>query len=83
MADAPERIWIDKLHGKHPDDWTFNTAEFVKDLPKRCIKQKVEYVRADLHEAVLAEVARLKQANRALRSGNDLLLRTALREGGE
>ena len=48
------------------------------------------FVRADLHEALLAErdalraeVARLKKANRALRSGNDFLLRTALREGGD
>jgi hypothetical protein len=52
MSDMPERIWINKVFGQHPEDWDFTTGEH---LTKSQLKQKVEYVRADLVSAARAE----------------------------
>lgn len=45
MSEAPERIWINKTYGAHPEDWEFSDGRF---LSKRQRAQKVEYIRADL-----------------------------------
>jgi len=42
--EAPDRIWIDKVHGQHPEDWNFTDG---KHLTKRQLADKVEYVHID------------------------------------
>lgn len=49
---APARIYINKVHGQHPEDWNFTDGQH---LTKRQLAEKVEYVRADLARAPLAD----------------------------
>ena len=49
--EAPDRIWIDKVHGQHPEDWNFTDG---KHLTKRQLADKVEYVHSDRIEALTA-----------------------------
>lgn len=44
MSEAPERIWINKTYGQHPEDWNFTDGQH---LTKAQLRKKVEYVRAD------------------------------------
>lgn len=53
MSDAPERIWINKVHGQHPGDWDFTDG---KHLTKAQLRQKVEYIRADRIEALTEQL---------------------------
>ena len=55
MSEAPERIWINKVHGQHPEDWDFTDG---KHLTKRQFSDKVEYVRADRIEELEAKLAK-------------------------
>lgn len=57
---APDRIYINKVYGQHPEDWDFTDG---KHLGKRQLAEKVEYVRADLARPTpLAEAAEAKVA---------------------
>jgi hypothetical protein len=51
MSDAPDRIWINKVHGQHPEDWNFTDGQH---LTKRQLSDKVEYVHSDRIEALTA-----------------------------
>lgn len=42
---APEKIWINKKFGAHPDDWNFSTGEHET---RKQLRNKIEYTRADL-----------------------------------
>ena len=59
MEDAPERIWIDKTYGQHPEDWNFTDGQH---LTKAQLRKKVGYVRADRIEALEAKLAKAVQA---------------------
>ena len=52
MTDAPKRIWINKVHGQHPEDWEFTDG---KCWTKAQLRKKVEYVRADRIEELVEE----------------------------
>ena len=60
MSDAPDRIWINKVHGQHPEDWNFTDGQH---LTKRQLSDKVEYVHSDRIEEL---EAKLKSARAAL-----------------
>jgi hypothetical protein len=79
MTEAPERIWINKVYGKHPEDWDFTDG---KHLTKAQLRQKVEYVRADRIEELEAEVRRLESqceglAQAAINNGQGLIIAEA------
>lgn len=59
MTDAPKRIWINKVHGQHPEDWDFTDGEC---WTKAQLRKKVEYVRADRIEELVAELDLMKTA---------------------
>lgn len=59
--EAPERIWIDKVYGRHPADWDFTDG---KHLTRKQLREKVEYIRADLLDAAVNEA--LEQAAEAV-----------------
>ena len=59
MSKAPERIWINKVHGLHPEDWDFTDGAH---LTKAQLRQKVEYVRADRIEALKDKLAKAVEA---------------------
>ena len=42
--EVPDRIWIDKVHGQHPEYWNFTDG---KGLTKRQKRGMVEYVHID------------------------------------
>jgi hypothetical protein len=47
---APSRIWIDEVHGQHPDDWSFDDG---RHLTKKQKAEKVGYVHEDIARALL------------------------------
>jgi hypothetical protein len=66
MEDAPERIWIDKTYGQHPEDWNFTDGQH---LTKAQLRKKVGYIRADLVEAAIKRA--LEAAANMIRDGMD------------
>jgi hypothetical protein len=50
MSEAPKRIWINRVYGQHPEDWDFTDGHH---LTKAQLREKVEYIRADLVEAAI------------------------------
>lgn len=61
---VPDRIYINKVHGQHPEDWDFTDGKY---LTKKQLAAKVEYIRADLAalastDAAQARVAALREA---------------------
>jgi len=59
MSDAPKRIWIDRVWGRHPEDWGFFIGA---NLTKKQKAGKVEYIRADIVQALTAERDRFRVA---------------------
>lgn len=59
MTEAPERIWINKVHGQHPEDWNFTDGVH---LTKAQLRKKVEYIRADLVDPKAIREAALREA---------------------
>ena len=58
MSDAPERIWIEDEFGDGDDDqWTYGTWDV-----RNYAGYNVEYVRADIVQALTAERDRLRAA---------------------
>jgi len=58
MTNAPERIWIEDEFGEGDDDqWTYGTWDV-----RNYRDYVVEYVRADIVQALTAERDRLKKA---------------------
>ena len=69
MADVPERLWIDREHGRHPEDWTWTSDEVAREShPKRRMEtDMVQFVRVDLYdEAVRALDAFVRASRRTL-----------------
>lgn len=50
MPDVPKRIWIDRDHGKHPDDWTWTSDEMAREIhsKRRLATDMVQFTRSDL-----------------------------------
>lgn len=59
MSESPERIWINKVHGQHPEDWNFF---YGKHVTKPQQASKVEYVRADRIEELDEALEKEKKA---------------------
>jgi hypothetical protein len=66
MTEAPERIWINKVHGQHPEDWNFTDGVH---LTKAQLRKKVEYTRADLVDPKAIREAALIEAAAVARKG--------------
>jgi hypothetical protein len=56
--EAPERIWINKVYGQHPEDWDFTDG---RNLTQKQLKAKVEYVRADRIEELEAKLVKVTE----------------------
>jgi glutamate synthase domain-containing protein 2 len=70
MTDGPDRIYIDRVHGRHPEDWNWTAGDY---LTKKERAQRIEYVRAD---ALAAMQAATRQAQASLLTSerhNDIL----------
>ena len=58
MSEAPERIWIEDEFGDGDDDqWTYGTWDV-----RNYMGYDVEYIRADIVQALTAEHDRLREA---------------------
>jgi len=58
MSEAPERIWIEDEFGDGDDDqWTYGTWDV-----RNYAGYDVEYIRADIVQALTAERDRLREA---------------------
>lgn len=57
MSDAPERIWINKVHGLHPEDWDFTDGTH---MTRRQLADKIEYVRVDYLQGIFARYSKVE-----------------------
>jgi len=71
MSEAPERIWINKFYGRHPEDWDFTDG---KHLTKAQLRKKIEYVPAARIEELEAKLAKAVEALQAFKDFDDLPL---------
>lgn len=63
MTDAPERIWIEDEFGDgHEDQWSYGSWDC-----RNVYDYVHEYVRADLHAALEAQLAEAKEALESIR----------------
>jgi hypothetical protein len=60
---TPAKIWIDRIHGQHPDDWTWTPDDTARSLftARQLEREKIAYVPAARLTELEAEVARVKK----------------------
>lgn len=67
MGDAPERIWADTYSG-HTSEGYWGGHPITPNKPEN---QGIEYIRADVHTAALAENAALRAHIAAIGKGDE------------